>query len=262
MKFSIIKKAALPVIGLSLVLQSCEKNIETVYTQKTDFTNSATAQVYIATVNASRNHVYVDGSQVSGAILSSGSLFPAVAPGFNVSAGIKTFLVRDTLGATTQIPLSFAENMQFGKSYTVFMYDTITTPKQKTVQTDIAIPSDTTARLRFANFVYNPTALPYAFDIFSKKRGTNIFTNVQLTDVTAFIPYASAINDTFYIRATGTTTNLQNFNPTPAPGAFVDIQATLNPTARRSYTLVFRGGFRASTTTNSTVRTLSVFANY
>ena len=261
MKCSIIKLTAIPLIGLGLAFQSCVKSIDSKAPENSNFGNSAIAQVYIATVNASRNYVYIDGSVVNGSVMTSGSLFPSASYGFKVSPGIKAFLVRDTLSATTQVPLSFAENMQFGKNYTVFMYDTITSPLQKTVQTNIVIPSDTTARLRFANFVYNPTAIA-AVDIFSKKRNANVFTNVQVSDVTEFIPYASALSDTFYIRPTGTTTNLQNFNPAPSPGAWGDIIAILNPVAKRSYTLVFRGGFRASTTTNSTVRTLSSFVNY
>lgn len=261
MKFSLIKLTALPALLLGL-LPSCTKNSEGELSDDSDFSNAARAQVYIATVNASRNYIFVDGFPVNGSTMTSGALFPASGPGFKVSPGIKAMLVRDTLSTTTQVPLSFAQNFQFGKSYTIFTYDTITSPLQKTVQTDIVIPSDTTARLRFANFVYNPTALPSAFDIFSVKRNANIFTNVQLTDVTGYIPIASNINDTFYIRPAGTTTNLQNVSATPVPNTLVNIQATLNPVAKRSYTLIFRGGFRAVATSAPTVRTLSVFANY
>jgi hypothetical protein len=106
-------------------------------------------------------------------------------------------------------------------------------------------------------------ALPSGFDIFSVKRNANIFMNVQVTEVTDYIPYASALTDTFYIRPTGTTTNLQNFVPstTSPPGAFANILAILTPTQKRSYTLIFRGGYRATTSTNSTVRSLSIFSN-
>lgn len=259
MKLSIIKFSAIALLGSGLILQSCEKTVNSRLTEQTNFNNSTRAQVYIATVNASRNYVYVDAQQVTGALLSSGSLFPASGAGFNVTPGLKAFLIRDTLGTSTQVPLSFAENMQFEKYYTVFAYDTTTSPKQKTVQTDIVIPSDTTARLRFANFVYTPNAIT-AFDIFSKKRNANIFTNVQISDVTGFIPYASAVTDTFYIRPTGTTTNLQNF--VSSSSTWVDIIGVLTPVQKRSYTLVFRGSYRAAVTTAATVRTLSVFNNY
>lgn len=261
MKFSIFKFSALALLCGALAVQSCTKTQTSKTDTNSDFSNSSLAQVIIATVNASRNYVYVDGVPVNGAALTSGSIFPAsgTGPGFQVSPGVKAFLVRDTLGTTTQVPLSFAENMQFGRNYTVFMYDTISAPKQKTVQTDIVIPSDTTARLRFGNFTYTPTAIP-AVDIFSKKRNANVFTNVQISDVTGFIPYASGLTDTFYIRPTGTTTNLQNFNPTSS--TWSDMFVTLNPQAKRSYTLVFRGSFRAMLTNNASVRTLSVYNNY
>jgi len=246
MKRSIIKITAISVLSLGLLMQSCEKKTDIVATEKTDFSNSTIAQVYIATVGASRNAVYVDGKVVSGSLLTSGSVFPGSTPGFNVSPGLKAFLVRDTLSTSTQLPLSFAENMQFGKSYTVFMYDTINSPKQKTVETNIIIPSDTTARLRFANFVFSKTAVP-AVDIYSKRRNLTLFTNVQISDVTNFIPVPSAYNDTFYVRETGTTNLLATLNG-------------LNPQQKRSYTLVFRGRYQS--TTGTPIRTLSAFTNY
>lgn len=241
MKFRLIKFAALPVIALGLLLPSCTKSGDGVLEDNSDFTNAALAQVFIATVNASRNYVYVDGFPVNGSVMSSGSLFPANGPGFKVTPGIKAFLVRDTISTATQVPLSFAENMQFGKTYTVFMYDTINAPKQKTVQTDIVVPTDTTARIRFANFIYNPNAIP-AVDVFSYKLNANIFTNVSVTDVTGFIPYPTLISpDTLYIRNTGTTTNLLKISMT-------------NLAPKRVYTMVYRGSDRG-------VRTASLFIN-
>jgi len=233
MKFRFIKLSTLPALAAALVISACTKNSDGVLTDSRDFSNSAIAQVYVATVNASRNYVYVDGNQVNGSSLISGSVFPASGPGFKVSPGVKAFLVRDTISTATQVPLSFAENFQFGKTYTVFLYDTINAPKQKTVQTDIVIPSDTTARIRFANFIYNPNAIP-AVDVFSYSRNANIFTNVNVTDVTGFIPYASGLPlDTLYIRPTGTTTNLVKLSMTGLM-------------KQRSYTVVYRGSDRGT----------------
>ncbi|MBN8673498.1 MAG: hypothetical protein J0L56_05165 [Chitinophagales bacterium] len=243
----------------ALLLFSCAKTFEEKITPVTNFSDKSLAQVYIATVSAARNYVYVDGKAVTGTAMSSGSVFPSTGYTFNVSGGIRSFLIRDTLATSTQVPLVFAQNMQVSKQYTIFAYDTITTPKQVTVPANIVIPSDTTARIRFANFVYNPTALT-GFDIFSVKRNANVFTNVQVTQVTDFIPYASGVTDTFYIRPTGSPTNLQNYRTSPA--GYLDILAILTPTAKRSYTLVFRGGYRSIITTAASVRTLSTFANY
>ena len=134
--------------------------------------------------------------------------------------------------------------MEIGKSYTVFSYDTVNAAKQKTVVTPIVIPADTTCRLRFANFIYNPNAIP-AVDVFSFNRNTNLFTNVAVTDVTSFVPYPSALlTDTLYIRPTGnTTTNL------------VKYVLTGGLTQKRSYTLVYRGSDRGTKIAN-------LFANY
>ena len=154
-------------------------------------------------------------------------------------------MIRDTLTATTQTPLSFAQNMDVGKNYTIFMYDTINAAKQKTVETKIVVPGDTTARLRFANFIFSKNAVP-AVDIFSKRRNVNVFTNVAVTGVTDFIPVPSAFTDTFYVRETGTTNQLAVLNG-------------LTPTEKRSYTLVFRG--RYETTSGTIARTLSSFIN-
>jgi len=261
MKFT---KAYIPGIAILLfsgsIMVSCTKSFDEKFTEQDDFSNSSIMQVYVATVNASRNFMWVDSRQINGASLTTGSVFPTTGYGFEVGGGLRNFLVRDTLSTSTQLPYSFAENLQAGKNYTLFMYDTITSPKQKTVITNIEVPTDTTARIRFAHFPYSPTEIP-AVDIFSVKRNANIFTNVSLTEVTGFIPIASGVTDTFYVRLAGTGTNLQNFNPSPAPGALTNIQAILTPTIRRSYTLIFRGGYRATATTNTTVRSLSVFVN-
>jgi hypothetical protein len=237
-------------IATFFIMHSCTKqDARLVAQQQKDFSNSSLIQVYLATVNASRNYVYVDAAPITGATMSSGSVFPSGtgAIASSIPSGLKAFLIRDTSSAATQVPLAFAENMQVGKSYTIFVYDSINAPKQKTVPTDISIPSDTTARLRFANFVYSSVAVP-AVDIFSKRRNVNLFTNVQVTEVTSYLTVPSAFNDTFYVRESGTLNQLAALNG-------------LNPTQKRSYTLVFRGRYQTAGTTG-VARTLSSFLNY
>lgn len=235
--------------------------------ENTTFSDKSFIQVYNAVTGSSRNYVYVDGSAVTGATLSLGGLFPSTPATFNVTNGFREFLIRDTLSTSTQFPLSFAENLQAGRYYTIFTYDTTTTAKKKIVTNNIVIPNDTTARLRFANFVYSPNAIPTSFDIYSVKRNAVIFSNVNVTEVTDYIPYASAATDTFYIRPNGSSSNLQNVDTTGKP-TILDIRSVLTPTRLRSYTLVFRGSYRAvnnKTTTGAAIasaRQLSVFANY
>lgn len=233
------------IIATSTIVQSCTKSFEGTATLQTDFSNESIVQLYVATVNASRNFLWIDSRQVNGSSLSSGSVFPGTGYGFNVPGGFRSFLVRDTLSTTTQIPLSFAQNLQGGKLYTVFTYDSINAPKQKTIETTIEVPTDTTARIRFANFIFSTVDVP-AVDIFSKRRNINVFTNISRTEVTSFIPIPSAFNDTFLVRETGTTNQLAALNG-------------LNPTQKRSYTLVFRGRYQS--TSGTVVRTLSSFIN-
>lgn len=221
---------------------SCTKSFDEKIDIQTDFSNNTLAQVVLATVGASRNYVYVDGQAVTGAAMASGAIFPATAPAFRVTPGVRSFAIRDTLRTSTQVPLVFSENMQVGKNYTIFMYDTITSPKQITVPTNLVIPDDTTSRLRFANFIYNSFAIP-AVDVYSWSRGANLFTNVPVTGVTEFIPYPSRLlSDTLYFRETGTMNQL--FKLTITGGL----------TQKRSYTLVYRGSHRGT-------RATSLFAN-
>ena len=243
----LINKNILGVAGMaaSMLFSSCIKTFDEKVEQNRDFSNSSLLQVYMATVNADRNYVYVDSKPVNGAKLILGSVFPSTGFAFAVPGGYRAFMIRDTLTATTQTPLSFAQNMDVGKNYTIFMYDTINAAKQKTVETKIVVPGDTTARLRCANFIFSKNAVP-AVDIFSKRRNVNVFTNVAVTGVTDFIPVPSAFTDTFYVRETGTTNQLAVLNG-------------LTPTEKRSYTLVFRG--RYETTSGTIARTLSSFIN-
>ena len=232
-----VKLYALGLIGLlSIGLAiSCTKSFDEKTVQQTDFSNRSLVRIFLATVNASRNYVYVDGNPITGALLASGGTFPTTsAYATSIPAGLRAFLIRDTLGTSTQVPLSFATNMQVGKNYSIFVYDTISSPKQKTVETRFQIPTDTTVRIRFANFIYNPTIVP-AIDVFLFSKNANIFTNVAVTDVTDFITYSIPVytlpntSDTLYIRETGTTVNIIKV---PLGGVF---------TQKRSYTLLYRG---------------------
>ena len=260
----------LGVIILSSLYVSCDKELTLLGTTVPDLNKSATVQVFNATVKASRNYVYVDGVPVSGAIFGYGGVFPSTAYSFRVDEGSRTFLIKDTLPATTQTPLTFSQNMDAGKSYTVFTYDTITSVKQVTVVNDIVIPKDTTCMLRFANFVYNPTAIPNV-DVYSFRRisgtpvfastavlngvsvfapvftgSTPVFSNVASNQATAFIPYAAGLTDTLYVFAAGTT------SPLLTKGFITSLIAT------RSYTSCFNGSYRG----NLAARLVNTFATY
>ena len=246
----LVKIGAIGLIGLLSVglVISCTKSFDEKTVQQTDFSNTSQVRVFLATVNASRNYVYMDNNALTGAALASGSTFPSTsAYAASIPAGLRAFLIRDTLGTSMQVPLSFSTNMQVGKNYSIFVYDTISSPKQKTVETRFQIPTDTTVRIRFANFIYNPTIVP-AVDVFLFSKNANIFTNVNVTDVTDFISYSIPVytlpntSDTMYIRETGTNVNIIKI---ALGGVF---------TQKRSYTLVYRGSHRG-------VRTASLYTD-
>jgi len=262
----LINKITLAIIGM-VSLSACVKKMgKEIAMEQLDLDNKALIQVYNASIPSSttdprRNYVYVNSKAVTGSALTYGNVFPAAA-GFAAVPGYSVFLIRDTISTSLQPQISFAENLESGRSYTIFMYDTFTAIKQKTVQTDIVIPSDTTARIRFANFVYSPNQLP-AFDLFSKRQNANLFSNISATEVTNFIPIASRLTDTLIIRVAGSGTDLLNrvISGTPPVTTFVPVQLILTPTQLRSYTVVFRGGYRNDLTGSASVRTLSSFTN-
>jgi len=250
----------------ALFAVSCVKETgKEVATEQTDFSSKAFVQVYNGTVNTTaRNYVYVDGNAVNGASMGYGASFPVTSTPayFSITSGVKAFLIRDTLIGSTQPPMSFAENFEASKYYSIFMYDTGTTVKQKTVLNNIVIPTDTSARLRFAYFAYSSNAIP-AVDIFSVKRNANIFSNVSVTEVTDFISFDSRKTDTLIVRVAGSGTDLLNrtVSGTPPVTTFSPVQLILTPTRLRNYTVVFRGGYRTDLTSASTVRTLSLLNN-
>lgn len=251
MKLTTILTTCSSVIVTALLVVSCVKETgKEVALEQTDYSSKAFVQVYNGTLNSARNHIYVDGARVTGTPLAYAATFPATPSLFAITSGFRPFLIIDTLVTTTQLPMSFAENLQATANYTIFMYDTLTSPKQKIVQNNIIIPTDTTARIRFANFIFSRTAVPNV-DIFSVKRNTNVFTNVAVTEVTNYIPHpsssATSQNDTLYVRETGT----------------MNLLATLNgfaPVRKRSYTLVFRGRYQTTGTTG-VARLLSSFSS-
>lgn len=231
MKLNKIKTLLIVVVASPLVFLSCTREAPLTASTETDIYNKATVQVYNATVKSARNYLYVDGTQISGSAFAFGNVFPATAYAFKVDAGSRTFLIKDTLGTTTQPPLTFSQTMDAGKSYTIFTYDTLNSIKQTTVLNNIVIPADTTSRLRFANFIYNTTPVP-AVDVYSSVKGnTKIFTNVATASVTDFVPYPSGARDTLSIYATGTT----------SPLIIRLISTGVTPT--RSYTTVYSGSY-------------------
>lgn len=230
------------VLAISIFYISCSRETPHIAPQG-NVSDGATVQVISATVKAAKNYVYVDGIPVSGAVFAYQGVFPGTAYGFKVNPGSRTFIIKDTTPTTTQVPLTFTQNMEAGKNYTIFTYDTITSTKQLTVANNIVVPTDTSSRLRFANFIYNTSAVANV-DVYSfRKPGAPVFANIATNQVTEFIPYASGITDTLYVYAAGTTSPL------------LVKQLVPSLVATRSYTSVYNGSYRGS-------KAVTTFATY
>ena len=256
MTFSKIK-ILIPVL-FSLLYISCTREIPQVADLNVNINKSATLQVFNATVKSVRNYVYVDGVPVTGAALGFGSIFPGSAYGIAITPGSRAILIKDTTANSIQMPITFTQNFDAGKSYTTFTYDTLTSIKQITVANNITIPTDTTSRLRFANFIYNTTTLPNV-DVYSFRKipgtpvivngspvlssSTPVFTNIATNTITEFLPYPSGLSDTLYVVATGSTT----------PIIAKQLVTSLVPS--RSYTSVYSGSFKGT-------KAISTFATY
>ena len=229
---------------LMLVLASCEKEYSSIVEENKDLNSKAFVKYYNAVVNSARNYIYADNVALNGASVAYTNVFPSLSPSyFALDAGTRAMTIKDTLVTSTQVPMNFSAVVEGNTFYTIIAYDSLNAPKQKLIKDNILPITDTTARVRFANFPYSTAAMPNV-DIYSIKRKENIFTNISPATVTEFIPIASASNDTLFVRPTGTVTNLTQLNG-------------LLPTARRTYTVIFRGSYRV--TSGAAARTLTSF---
>jgi|688.fasta_scaffold30699_2 hypothetical protein len=222
---------------LAIGFAGCEKDYAGRLNQQPTYLSNgdqASLQFFNSTLNSARTYVFIDNILASGTATgyAASSLYPGTSPAYmTVTPGSRTITIKDTLLTTTQPSVSVTSNLDAGAKYTVFSYDTLNRAKALIVKDNIVIPADTTSRLRFANMIYSATAIPN-MDVFSVRRQQNIFTNVQVNGVTDFIPFFSnsPITDTLHVRATGTTINLATL-------------AGVNPIAKRSYTVIFRGRY-------------------
>lgn len=234
-------------IASLIMLVSCEKEYKSILTEDTNLGSSAFVKFHNAIINSNRTYIYSDLVPLNGATILYGSVFPALSPSFTaLNGGERAIAIRDTLVPSTQTPINFNATLIAGNYYTIFAYDSLNAPKFSLVQDNFQVFNDTVAKIRFANFPFSTTAIPNV-DIFSIKQQANVFTNIRTSSVTDFIPYRAGISDTLYVRATGTTTNLTQLNG-------------LVPTAKRNYTVIFRGSYRL--TSGAAARTLSSFLSY
>lgn len=225
----------IPVLAAVIATSSCRKDtLDNTPVVSNLLSERATVQVYNGTLNSNRNFVYVNGSPANGATIAFGAAFPATANSFLLYNGDNLVTIKDTLSTSTQVAQSFILPAKAGKSYSIFTYDTITTPKRLVVENNFEYLEGKETRLRFVNLIYNPTAVPNV-DLYSVNANAILFSNVAVGQITPFIPVTPNFTDTWQVRQTGTTTVLATLAVT---------SANINPT--RHYTVVYRGSHRAS----------------
>lgn len=226
--------------GLIASIAGCKKesNDTTVFD---GIQGKAKVQYYNATVGSLRNFIYVNGKPANGATVAYGAMFPASSLAFTVDPGNLTINIKDTLSTSTQLPINFDFAFEADKTYTIFAFDTITAPSRMIVANTFTIPdNDTTAMLRFGNFIYHPTPSQVPnVDVYSARKKAIVFQNIPTAGLTNFAPFTSGVSDTLTIRPTGTTTSL--------------ITIPMNLMKGRSYTAVYRGSYRTAATRGSSI---------
>ncbi|MFL9484974.1 DUF4397 domain-containing protein [Chitinophagaceae bacterium LWZ2-11] len=260
MKKNIIYLSIIAVAAI-FVYTSCKRDVSYIATYDTG--NSSTA--YIRVVQASPSfralysqpdsfNVYVNTTKINGGILSYGSIFPAAGELYAaVPAGkqpirlsLKGVVNTDSLTVAT-----FTKTLVAGKYYSFIMTDSIMSASKDSTQifvTDTyAQPLQGYYSLRFVHAVVNDTA-GLKVDVFSARRNGNIFTGIKSDSVTTFLglPYNPSVNDTLYVRRSGTANNLTK--------AYV-----FGPVNQRVYTIVYMGDTKA--TTGTKVKALGLYTN-
>src|SRR5574338_257709 len=147
MNFNKIIRNGCGMMAAALMLASCTKDNgnTTRANEMKDFGNLARVQIYNAALGTARTFAYADAERLNGAaFIYSTSAHTGSGLTYAVMPGLRAFVVRDTLGSSIQPQLSFAEDFQANKNYTIFLYDTMSAIKQKTVMTDIVKTNDNT----------------------------------------------------------------------------------------------------------------------
>jgi len=209
-------------------------------------------KVYNATVSSPLTLVYINDKKISGTAFGYGGLFPATTTYAAITPGNVNIKIKDTNTVSPKVILSINTTLDKAKYYSVLLFDTANKSKFMLVEDDIHRPADSSARIRFANLVFSSVPVTNV-DIYSQNLKKNVFTNIPREYITPFIDHPSKKTDTFYVRATGTTTNLVTNNTTNA--------TIFTPGVHRHYTIIFRGRYQ-TTGTGTTARGLTFMTNF
>ncbi len=234
------------VVGL---FTACTKDFDGRASESVGTTNKSFIRIMAGSMGAARNFATLDGALLNGTALAMGGIFPGastVTAFATITPGARTIRIYDSAAIPAQTPVSISAEFAQGKFYTVYTYDTSNAVKAIILNDVFTVPSDTTASVKFVNMISSTSAVPNV-DLYSRRRGANIASNIAVLGESAYIPHISGQNDTLEVRATGTTTALALFNG-----------FTFN--SKRVYNVVFRGRYQATSGTMS--RGITVMATY
>ncbi|MEN9597885.1 MAG: hypothetical protein RL596_196 [Bacteroidota bacterium] len=239
------------IVGMLAVIftAGCKKEFDGRAPEDANLASHSFVRFFAGSMGAARNFISIDNQRLNGTALAMGGFFPGastVTAFITVPAGSRSVSIIDTALVGAQSPVSFTQNFLAGQYYSIFTYDTSNAVKALVTNDAFTIPTDTTCNLRFVNVISSTTPVPNV-DVFSRARGANIITNIPTLGVSSFIAHRTGVNDTLDIRQTGTTTILASVNG-----------FTFN--LRRTYTLVFRGRYQATSGTMS--RGANIMATY
>lgn len=244
-----INKSFLTLFIAGLAFQGCSKEFNDPTLRNTDLSGMATVKVYNFAMGTQRNNVFIDGVRQMRTALIYGANAPAHSGdlGFAMAPGVRNLIIRDTLATSTQPVLNFVIDAKAGKSYSVFMYDTLATSKQIYTENNFTLPTGGQSSYRFANFVYAKTMLP-PVKLVSKAAGGELFASVPVTGITPYITVAGGVSDSLFVYNTQTNELLTSFAFTPTKG--------------RVYTLAYRGSYAILPLTNAAARQVTAVTEY
>lgn len=198
-------------------------------------------------------NVYIDSTRINSPFFTYNSVFPVATTSSYaaVNSGIVN-LRFSTPGVFKADSLTFVGPLQdtltTGMTRTYIIADTFIVK----LNDQFSEPLTGLYNIRFVHAVVNDT-IGKTVDIYSTRRNGNIFTNVKPKTVFGFqtAPYNAQLNDTLYVRRSGTTINLASG---VLPGGL-----PFFPNNQRAYTLIYKGDGRLTTGTKA--RTLSMITN-
>ncbi len=244
-----INKSLLLLSLAGLAFHGCSKEFNDPTLRNDDLGGMATVKVYNFAMGTVRNNVFIDGVRQMRTAFAYAANSPAHSGdlGFALNPGVRSIIIRDTLATSTQPVLNFSIDAKAGKSYSVFMYDTLATSKQIFTENNFTLPTGGQSSYRFANFVYSKTMLP-PVKLVSKAAGGDVFDNVALTGITPYTTVMGGVSDSLFVYNSVNNQLLTAF--------------AFTPTAGRVYTLVYRGSFAITALTNAAARQVTAVTEY